>query len=51
MTIEDLAITFVHGLGARGAAHLIEHYGSAEAVYEASCGDLNKDLTCGFFCI
>ena len=40
MTIEDLAITFVHGLGARGAAHLIEHYGSAEAVYEASCSDL-----------
>lgn len=40
MTIEDLALLFVHGLGARGAAHLIEHYGSAEAVYEASCNDL-----------
>lgn len=40
MTIEDLALIFVRGLGSRGAAHLIELYGSAEAIYEASSGDL-----------
>ncbi len=40
MTIDDLALIFVRGLGARGAAHLMEHYGSAEAVYDASRSDL-----------
>lgn len=40
MTIEDLALIFVHGLGSRGAAHLIEHFGSAEEVYKASYQDL-----------
>lgn len=42
MTIEDLALIFVSGLGARGAAHLVEHFGSAEAIYEASLSDLTE---------
>ena len=33
MVIEDLALLFVRGLGSRGIAHLIEMYGSAEAIY------------------
>lgn len=43
MTIEDLAITFVRGLGVRGVAHLVDHYGSAEAVFEASAEELCRD--------
>lgn len=43
MTIEDIALLFVQGLGVRGAAHLIDHYGSAEAVYSASVGSLVAD--------
>ena len=43
MTIEDIALLFVQGLGARGTAHLIDHYGSAEAVYSASVGSLVAD--------
>ena len=40
MTIEDIALLYVQGLGVRGVAHLIDHYGSAEAVYSASVGGL-----------
>ena len=36
MTIEDLALYFTKGLGSRGAAHLVDHFGSAERIYEAS---------------
>ncbi len=36
MGIEDIAITFVPRLGARGTAHLLDVFGSAEAVYAAS---------------
>ena len=43
MTIEDIALLYVHGLGARGVAHLIDYYGSAEAVYSASVGSLVAD--------
>lgn len=44
MTIEDIALLYVQGLGARGAVHLIDHYGSAEAVYSASVGSLVADM-------
>ena len=44
MTIEDIALLYVQGLGARGAAHLVDHYGSAEAVYSASVGSLVADM-------
>lgn len=44
MTIEDIALLYVQGLGARGAAHLIDYYGSAEAVYSASVGSLVADM-------
>lgn len=40
MPLKDIALTFVPQLGVRGAAYLIEHFGSAEAVYAASLGDL-----------
>ena len=43
MTIEDIALLYVQGLGARGVAHLIDHYGSAEAVYSASVDSLIAD--------
>lgn len=45
MVIEDLALLFVRGLGPRGIAHLIECYGSAEAIYRASLGDLVERAT------
>lgn len=40
MTIYDLALTFVQGLGTKGAAHLLETFGSAEAIFAASEADL-----------
>lgn len=40
MTLEDIALSFVPQLGARGAAHLLDCYGSAEAVYRASALEL-----------
>ena len=43
MTIEDLALLFVRGLGSRGAAHLVDHFGTAEAVYGASLRALCDD--------
>ena len=43
MTIEDIALLYVQGLGARGVAHLVDHYGSAEAVYAAPVGSLVAD--------
>mgnify|MGYP003296336210 CR=1 FL=1 len=36
MPLKDIALTFVPQLGVRGAAYLIRHFGSAEAVYAAS---------------
>ena len=44
MTIEDIALLYVQGLGARGITHLIDYYGSAEAVYSASVGSLISDV-------
>ena len=43
MTIEDLALYFTKGLGSRGAAHLVDHFGSAERIYEASLSELIND--------
>lgn len=43
MTIEDLALLFTRGIGSRGAAHLIDCYGSAEAVFSASRSSLIND--------
>ena len=34
-TIYDIALTFVEQLGPRGAAHLIDRFGSAEAIFAA----------------
>lgn len=36
MTLEDLALIFTRGIGCRGAAHLIDYFGSAEALFAAS---------------
>ncbi len=40
MEIEDLALTFVPQLGVRGAAHLVELFGSAAAIYGATESEL-----------
>ena len=40
MPIYDIALSFVPQLGVRGAAYLINHFGSAEAVYAASRDEL-----------
>lgn len=40
MPIKDIALRFVPGLGTRGAAHLLECFGSAEAIYAASAREL-----------
>lgn len=43
MVIEDLALLFIRGLGSRGVVHLIDHFGSAEAIYGASLHTLIND--------
>lgn len=45
MTIEDLALLFVRGLGSRGTMHLIEHFGTAENVYAASLRELRDEAS------
>lgn len=40
MTLEDLALIFTHGIGSCGAAHLIDYFGSAEALFAASRTDI-----------
>lgn len=40
MLLESIALSFVPKLGARGAVHLVECFGSAEAVYAASEDEL-----------
>ena len=35
MTLDDIALTFVPRLGHRGAMHLLDSFGSAEAIYRA----------------
>ena len=36
MILDEVALTFVAGLGNRGIAHLTDIYGDAEAIYGAS---------------
>ena len=43
MTIEDLALYFTKGIGSRGAAHLVEHFETAERLFSAS----KEELTYG----
>lgn len=40
MTIEDLALLFTRGIGSRGAYHLVEYFGTAEALFSASRAEL-----------
>ena len=40
MPLKDIALTFVSGLGAKGAVHLLECFGSAQAIYSASLSEL-----------
>lgn len=40
MNIYDIAISFVPSLGPKGAVHLVECFGSTEAVYAASADEL-----------
>lgn len=40
MTIEDIALTFVPHLGVRGAAHLLNEFNSAKAIFAASADEL-----------
>ncbi len=40
MTIEDLALLFTRGIGSRGAAHLVDYFGSAEQLFAASRSEL-----------
>ena len=42
MTIEDLALLFTRGIGSRGARHLVDHFGSAEALFRASRAELTE---------
>lgn len=42
MVLEDLALLFTRGIGSRGAAHLIEYFGSAEALFTASRSELTE---------
>lgn len=40
--LESIALTFVPHLGVRGAAHLLECFGSAKAIYQASAAELSS---------
>ena len=40
MNIHDIALSFVPGLGLKGAHHLLELFGSAEAIFRASSEEL-----------
>lgn len=40
MSIDDIALTFVPGLGTKGVVHLLETFATAEAVFAASVEDL-----------
>lgn len=42
MRLEDIALTFVPQLGVRGVVHLLECFGSAEAVFAASADELRE---------
>lgn len=40
MTLEDLALIFTRGIGSRGARHLVDYFGSAEALFAASRSEI-----------
>lgn len=42
MVIEDLALLFVRGVDSRVAAHLVDYFGSAEAVFNATIEQLTR---------
>lgn len=42
MRLEDIALTFVPQLGVRGIVHLLECFGSAEAIFSASLAELRE---------
>lgn len=42
MTIEDLALLFTRGIGSRGASHLVDYFGTAEALFAASRAELTE---------
>lgn len=42
MTIEDIALQMTPGIGVKGAAHLLEVFGSARAIFEASAEELSE---------
>ena len=43
MTVEDIALTMIPGLGVRGAVHLLDLFGTAQAVFAASPAELTGD--------
>ena len=40
MTIEDFMLLFTRGIGSRGAAHLVDYFGSAEELFSASRSEI-----------
>ncbi len=40
MTVEDIALTMTPGIGVKGTVHLLEVFGDARSVFEASLDDL-----------
>ncbi len=40
MILDDIALTFVHGLGLKGCRHLLDIFGSARAIFDASDDEL-----------
>lgn len=40
MTIDDIALTLIPGLGIKGVVHLLETFGTAQAVFAASADEL-----------
>lgn len=47
MKIENLALTFVHGLGIKGTQRLLEIFGTAKAIFDASEQDLRLSANLG----
>ncbi len=40
MAIDDIALTLVPGLGVKGVVHLLEVFGTAQAIFAASADEL-----------
>lgn len=41
MAIDDIALTLVPGLGVKGVVHLLEVFGTAQAIFAASADELS----------